>query len=119
LQLYKNKVYSDRPNVQMDAVYHNHYKNSDYGKSLSVNEFRETYFGEISHMDAAFGRILSKLEQLELDRNTIVIFTSDHGDMAGCHGLFEKSVMYEEAVRVPLIVRIPDGPKGIAVDSLF
>lgn len=70
-------------------------------------------------MDAAFGRILGKLSELGLDRNTIVIFTSDHGDMAGRHGLFEKSVMYEEAVRVPLVIRVPDGPGNAVCDSLF
>ncbi|MFB0545507.1 MAG: sulfatase-like hydrolase/transferase, partial [Anaerolineae bacterium] len=59
-------------------------------------------------VDAQIGRILARLDQLGLAEDTLVIFVSDHGDMIGSHGgLFDKGFMYEEAHRVPLIVRWP------------
>ena len=58
-------------------------------------------------MDRSVGRILKTLEELGLADNTIVVFTSDHGDMAGSHGKLYKSAPYEESVRVPLLIRAP------------
>ncbi len=63
------------------------------------------YMGLITQVDRSIGRILGKLEDLGLAENTIVVYTSDHGDMMGSHGLLGKTVMYEEAVRIPLIMR--------------
>ena len=65
------------------------------------------YWGLVHQVDKACGRILSTLEECGLKEDTIVVFTSDHGDMMGSHGLVTKCVDYEEAVRVPLIMRIP------------
>ncbi len=70
------------------------------------------YWGLCSLVDTHVGRILSTLEELGLEENTIVVFTSDHGDMMGSHGLLAKCVMYEEAVRVPWIVRLPGQKAG-------
>ncbi len=58
-------------------------------------------------VDEQIGRLLTRLGELELADNTIVVFTSDHGDMMGSHGLQDKGFMYEEAHRVPLIIRLP------------
>ena len=66
------------------------------------------YFGLCSEIDIAIGGILGKLDSLGLRDNTIVVFTSDHGDMMGSHGFFNKSVMYSEAVKVPWLVRWPE-----------
>ena len=65
------------------------------------------YAGMIHQVDVAVGHILDQLEALGLADNTIVLFTSDHGEMMGAHGLYAKAVMYEESVRVPLLVRVP------------
>jgi arylsulfatase A-like enzyme len=67
----------------------------------------------ITGMDAAVGRIMATLEELGLDENTVVIFTSDHGALRGAHGLSGKWIMYEESIRVPLIVRDPRLPSGL------
>lgn len=67
------------------------------------------YLGEISLIDAQVGRILSALDELNLVNETLVIYTSDHGDMCGAHGMIDKHyVMYDDVVRVPLIMRWPD-----------
>ena len=65
------------------------------------------YWGLVSQVDLSVGEILNKLKELGLDNNTIVIFTSDHGDMMGAHRMVAKSVMYQEAVRIPLMIKIP------------
>lgn len=81
-------------------------------------EFAERYFAEITHLDAAVGRLLETLDRAGQADNTIVVFTSDHGEMAGCHGRFGKEVMYEESIRVPLLVRGP-GLAARRLDRLF
>jgi arylsulfatase A-like enzyme len=69
------------------------------------------YWGLCSLVDTHVGRILATLEDCGLAEDTIVVYTSDHGDMMGSHGLLAKCVMFEEAVRVPLLVRLP-GQRG-------
>lgn len=65
------------------------------------------YWGLCSLVDTYVGMILRTLEECGLYDDTIIVFTSDHGDMMGSHGLVAKMVMYEEAVRVPLLVKLP------------
>jgi arylsulfatase A-like enzyme len=65
------------------------------------------YWGLVTEVDTSVGEIYRKLEDLGLADNTIVVYTSDHGDMMGSHRLVEKSVMYEEAVKIPLLIRVP------------
>lgn len=65
------------------------------------------YWGLASLVDKYVGRILDRLEELGLADNTVVVYTSDHGDMMGEHRLIAKCVQYEGSVRVPLIVRVP------------
>lgn len=78
------------------------------------------YWGMVSFIDAEVGRVLAALDDLGLAHNTLVIFTSDHGDMLGDHGLLLKGpFFYEGAIRVPFLMRWPDGlPQGTAVPSL-
>ena len=70
------------------------------------------YWGLCSLVDTHIGTILDTLEDSGLSDNTIVVFTSDHGDMMGSHGLIAKCVMFEEAVRVPLMIRLPGQEQG-------
>jgi arylsulfatase A-like enzyme len=65
------------------------------------------YWGNITHIDRAVGGILSTLEQLGLADDTIVVYTADHGDMMGSHSMCRKEVMYEQAVKVPWLMRVP------------
>ena len=74
-----------------------------------INNAR-TCYRMITGMDSAVGRIMAALEELGLDDNTVVIFTSDHSSLRGTHGLFGKWIMYEESIRAPLIVRDPRLP---------
>ena len=72
-----------------------------------LRELIAEYYGMTTWMDAAVGRLLAALEANGLTRDTIVVFTSDHGDNLGSHGLVQKGGPNEEAVRIPLLVRWP------------
>lgn len=66
------------------------------------------YLGAITLVDAQLGRVLEALEAMWLAENTLVVYTADHGDLCGAHGMMDKhNVMYDDVVRVPLIVRWP------------
>ncbi len=65
------------------------------------------YYGNITQMDACVGRVYNTLRELGLDKNTVVVYTSDHGEMAGAHRMWTKHNMYEQSVAVPLIVSLP------------
>ncbi len=66
------------------------------------------YLGEISLMDAQIGRVLAALDELGLAEDMLVIYTTDHGDMCGSHGMIDKHfIMYHDVVHVPFIARRP------------
>jgi arylsulfatase A-like enzyme len=73
------------------------------------------YWGLCSLVDTHVGTILGALEACGLQDDTIVVFTSDHGDMMGSHRLLAKCVMFEEALRVPMMIRLPGGRGGCRV----
>jgi arylsulfatase A-like enzyme len=66
------------------------------------------YLGVISLLDAQVGCLLDALKWLDVADNTLVVYTTDHGDMCGGHGMIDKmNIMYDDVVRVPLIMRWP------------
>ncbi|HEV2108583.1 MAG TPA: sulfatase-like hydrolase/transferase, partial [Thermomicrobiales bacterium] len=78
------------------------------------------YYAAITALDDQFGRLLDALATSGLDENTIVIFTSDHGDQLWSHGTMKKQQPFEESIRVPLICRWPGRvPAGRRTDALF
>jgi choline-sulfatase len=68
---------------------------------------RRAYYGRTTMFDDYLQQILSLLKELDLEKNTIVVYSSDHGDMLGEHGLWFKNTSYEWSSRVPLIVAGP------------
>ena len=76
---------------------------------ITPEEYRsikQRYLGLVTLVDQSIGTILSCLERCGLTDNTIVVHTSDHGDSLGAHHLFGKETMFEEAARVPLLIRL-------------
>ena len=69
----------------------------------------DLYDAGIAYTDAALGRLLARLGELGLDRRTIVVVTSDHGEMFGEHGLFNHMCLYDENLLVPLVISDPTG----------
>lgn len=70
----------------------------------------QAYYASITFADAQLGRILNSLDESGLSKNTIVIFTSDHGYHMGEHGHYQKTTLFENATHVPLIVSAPNMP---------
>ena len=70
-------------------------------------KLRAQYFANVTLVDRNVGRILQALEESGEAENTIIVFTSEHGEMAGDHGILEKRTLYEEATRVPLLIHVP------------
>lgn len=66
-----------------------------------------SYYTSAAYLDVNVGRVLAALDKLGLSGNTLVIYLGDNGYMLGQHGRFEKHCFYEQAVRVPLIMRLP------------
>ena len=76
------------------------------------------YYAAVQEVDHHIGRVLDALDASGLAGNTLVVFTSDHGEMLGDHGLMTKFVHYHEAVGVPLLMRMPGRiPAGSSVDA--
>ena len=77
------------------------------------------YLGVVALIDHQVGRILAALDELRLAGRTLVVYTSDHGDLCGAHGMIDKHyVMYDDVMRVPLILRWPRRlPAGSTVDA--
>lgn len=67
-----------------------------------IRRSRAAYYGLITYLDAKIGNLLNTLEEAGLSENTVVVHTSDHGDMLGEHGLWRKMSFYEQSARVPL-----------------
>jgi len=73
-----------------------------------VRKFIASTYGSISMIDAGIGKILATLNSLGLEKNTIIIFTSDHGDLMGDHGvLFQGPAHFQGYVKIPLIWKVP------------
>jgi choline-sulfatase len=87
-----------------------------------VQRARRAYLGMVSYLDDLVARVLTALNATGLRENSAVIFTSDHGEMLGEHGMWYKRVFYEDSARVPFVLtwpgRIPPGRQDVAVSLL-
>ena len=77
-----------------------------------VRKGRELYYGFVQWLDDELGKVLKALDESGLADNTVVIYTTDHGENLGEHGLWWKNCMYDHAARVPLIISWPPRWKG-------
>ena len=91
--------------------------------SIKIENFRTIiryYYALVSHIDHEIGRIISFLEQNRMINNTLLIFSSDHGEMLGNHGFLEKNLMYQESVKVPCTFSWPTQiPKQQKISTPF
>ena len=81
--------------------------NTEYADPDKIKYMISNYYGLITEVDDWVGKILNKLDELGLTDDTLIIFTSDHGEMLGAHGMREKNVFYEESAHIPLLVSSP------------
>ncbi len=78
----------------------------DYGIDRVKNS-HAGYHAMIEETDESIGQILDTLKELSLYDDVLIVYSSDHGEMARAHGIWEKSAMYEDSIRIPLIIREP------------
>ena len=110
---YKDKKLTLRPNVA-----------PGHGKGALVSEetlqiAQRGYYAHITAIDREFGRLLKTLDETGQADNTIVVFTSDHGEMMGSHGRMHKRAPHEESIRVPFFVRYPGVTRPGSSSVLF
>ena len=112
---FTNANVPERNKITYEMLNLDNFEESDIRKMISV------YYSMTKFIDDAIGEIIQTLEDLDLRKNTIIIFTSDHGDFAGEHNMFGKAgVFYDSLIRVPCIISWPNGgvPEGIVDKSL-
>jgi arylsulfatase len=80
-----------------------------------IRRARIGYYGNIHHIDLQIGRMLFYLKKTRQFDNTLILFTSDHGDMMGDHHLWRKTYAYEGSAHIPLIVKLPKTIEGTMV----
>jgi len=104
-------------NEMQNSPYKNR-RSPDYSDPDKIKYMISNYYGLIAEIDHWVGTLLDKLDELNLTEKTLVIFTSDHGEMLGAHGMREKSVFYEESSHIPLLMRFPgEIEAGTTVDG--
>ena len=87
---------------------------------ITPEEYRgikQRYLGLVTLVDRSMAAILASLERFGLMDETIIVHTSDHGDCLGAHQLFGKEVMFEEAARVPYLIRMPGQRHNMRIDQ--
>jgi arylsulfatase A-like enzyme len=80
---------------------------ADVRKRMNLEHLVKNYYRVLLSVDENVGRVLDELEAQGIAQDTIVVYTSDNGFFLGEHGLFDKRLMYEESIRVPLLIRYP------------
>jgi iduronate 2-sulfatase len=90
-------------------TYHNVAEADKMPDSLTQKEYIRAYMASVSFVDAQVGKLISALNELGLEKNTLVVLFSDHGYHLFDHASFGKSTNFENATRVPLIIRKPGG----------
>jgi arylsulfatase A-like enzyme len=113
-RLYADAALTLRPNVPPER------------REIALRELRG-YYAHCTALDGCFGRLMRTCRDLGLDGNTIVVFTSDHGDMLWSQGSEKKQQPFEESARVPLLVRYPghlgsagrDAPVTIGTEDIM
>lgn len=109
LERFKDKVFSLPLNYEPENDPH-----ADDWAKLSeqerneLTEWMRVYYAMTANLDDNIGRLRKAIEEMGLDDNTIFVFTSDHGELFGAHGRRAKNIFYEEAIRVPFLIRWKD-----------
>ncbi|MEM7029385.1 MAG: sulfatase [Chloroflexota bacterium] len=106
LARFQDTSFSLPPNYKpQDDPYGDKWASLSEAERDALPEWMRVYYAMTANLDWNVGRLLDAIDQLGLNDNTIVVFTSDHGEMFGAQGRRAKNIFYEEAVRVPFLIR--------------
>jgi arylsulfatase A-like enzyme len=114
--LYQNETSRTVPSVGLPAIYQpedSEGRPRGPRRAERAAEGHRAYMQHITAIDDCVGRVLDALDRTGHAENTIVIVTSDNGFYLGEHNLSDKRSAYEESIRVPLLIHVPDGPRGV------
>jgi arylsulfatase A-like enzyme len=113
------KTQEEHPDYSMyEETHGNHGFHSHLHSEEQLRKNMAVYYGMVSFMDDAIGRILDTLDRLGVAENTLVVFSTDHGHFLGQHGLIAKGAFhYEDMVRVPMLARYPGRVPAGAVST--
>ncbi len=89
-------------------LYIAHAQNEYSVSDEQVLNARHAYYGMVSYVDEKIGQVLATLKETGLDRNTVIVFAVDHGEMLGERGMWFKQTFFEDSVRVPLMLSWPE-----------
>jgi arylsulfatase A-like enzyme len=106
--------YSDTPDPYADA-----WATPAKDYRSNVDQYQQGYYAMTADIDRALGRLLDGIREQGLENDTLLVFTSDHGEMFGSHGRRAKYIFYEEACRVPFLVRWPGRVRPGVSDTLL
>jgi len=93
--------------LRADFWQHGSHDGFDLSNEAGWRRLRANYFGNITLVDGMVGRIVEALGEEGVADNTVLVFTSEHGDMVGSHGMLEMRTPFEDATLVPMLVRVP------------
>lgn len=96
------------------------FKGRDWNEAFlsgGLEECLRCYYAMVNNLDEQFGRIMAQLDALGIADDTIVVFTSDHGEMFASQGRMFKLTFYDEAARIPFLVRYPRGARSGLSDA--
>ena len=118
--LYADETSKPTPNLGVPAIYHTP---TPPGKTPSQglvdNATHLDYLRHVSGADENLGRLLDSLDELGIAEDTVVVYSSDNGYYLGEHGLGDKRSLYEESLRIPMLVRYPRMfPAGKTIDEM-
>lgn len=106
-ELFKDTEFPIPPNYSSEKdPYGDSWSNIDKD-SAKIQEWMRVYYAMTANLDWNLGRLLTTVDRLDLNEETIIIFTSDHGEMFGAQGRMKKNIFYEESIRIPFLIRWP------------
>jgi len=118
-EMFKNIEFTLPPNYKGENdPYADQWGRLSFEERKELIEWIRVYYAMVANLDWNIGRLMKTIDEAGMKENTILVFTSDHGEMFGAHGRRAKNIFYEEAVRVPFIIRYPEKvPAGYISDA--
>jgi arylsulfatase A-like enzyme len=120
LKRYRDVPFPHPPNYRAedDLPYADSWARFEEGERDQLTDWMRVYYAMTANLDWNIGRLLQAIDDLGLCEDTLLVFTSDHGELFGAHGRRAKNIFYEEAVRVPFLLRWPGHvPAGQVSDA--